>query len=251
MNIKNLVKNIKGLIVFFSICFLGIMVYLTYFMIYKSQWVVKDVTNPRIRAEEESIIRGSILDRNGKKIVYNEVQKNGKQKRIYINGQMFALVIGYSSYIYGKTGIEQGYDDILLGKSLNSDVLGVIFRSLKENISGSPKRGYNLQLTIDTDVQRTAYNMLGQDKGAVVAVNPKTGEIIALVSRPSFDPENIDELFDKYKNDTSGTPFVNRASEGYYPPGSVFKIVTAAAALEDLPNIRKEVLIHSLPTIHR
>lgn len=239
MNTKKLIGNVKGLIAFFTICFLGIIAYITYFNVTKSDKIVRDVTNPRIRAEENKVLRGEILDSSGNPIAYSKREKDGKQKRVYNNGEAFAHVIGYSSYVYGKTGIELVYNDMLQGGA-NDDILGVFFRGLKENINKDEKKGHNVYLTIDKNAQMAAFKGLGNDQGAVAAINPKTGEVIALVSKPSYDPETIENDFDSLKNDT-GRPFINRASQGYYPPGSVFKIITTAAVLENKPELKKEV----------
>lgn len=240
MNNRNLVRNIKLLLAFFSLCFLGIIVYLTYFSIYKSNSVVKNVANPRIREEEKNVLRGSILDRDGNMIAYSQKTEDGKQMRLYKDGEAFAHVIGYNSYIYGKTGIELEYNDILQGKGYVGDILQVIFQGVKKGFNSIEREGYDIYLSIDKEAQDAAYKMLGEDIGAVAAINTKTGEIIALVSKPSFDPGLIDKKFDVYNNDTKGSPFVNRAAQGYYAPGSVFKIVTAAAALEENPQIDEE-----------
>ncbi len=241
MNNRNLVRNIKLLLVFFSLCFFGIIVYLTYFSYYKASSIVKDVANPRIRAEEEDVLRGSILDSDGNKIAYSKKTEDGKQKRIYNNGEAFAHILGYNSYVYGKTGMELAYNDILQGKGYGGDILQVIFQGVKSGFGSIERSGYDIYLSIDKDAQDTAYKMLGDDKGAVAAINTKTGEIIAMVSKPSFDPGLIDTKFDEYNSDTNGTPFVNRAAQGYYTPGSVFKIVTAAAALEKNPKVAQEI----------
>lgn len=240
MNNRNLVRNIKLLLAFFSICFLGIIVYLTHFSLYESEKVVIDASNPRIRAEEEDVLRGSILDRDGNKIAYSQKTEGIKQKRIYNNGEAYAHILGYNSYIYGKTGIELAYNDILLGRGYGGDLLQVIFQGIRGGFTSNEKKGYDIYLSIDNEAQKAAYKMLGSDKGAVAAINTKTGEIIAMVSKPSFNPELIDTKFKEYNNDKKGTPFVNRAAQGYYAPGSVFKIVTSAAALEKEPKIANE-----------
>ncbi|MDF2673150.1 MAG: penicillin-binding protein 2, partial [Clostridiales bacterium] len=240
MNNRNLVRNIKLLLAFFSVCFLGIIVYLTYFSFYKSNSVAKNVANPRIREEEENVLRGSILDRDGNKIAYSQKTEDGKQKRMYKDGEAFAHILGYSSYVYGKTGIELAYNDILQGKGYGGDILQVIFQGVKSGFSSNEREGYDVYLSIDKEAQDAAYKMLGDDRGAVAAINTKTGEILAMVSKPSFNPGLIDTKFDVYNSDVKGTPFVNRAAQGYYAPGSVFKIVTAAAVLEENPKISEE-----------
>lgn len=239
MNTKKLIRNIRILIAFFTLCFFGIIVYITYFSAVKAERVVRDATNPRIRAEEERVLRGSIMDKDGNVIAISERDKDGRQKRLYNNGDAFAHIIGYSSYIYGKTGIELAYNDVLQGSTSEGDILGVFFRGLRENINNDEKRGHDIYLTIDSNTQMAAYKALGNNRGAAVAINPKTGEIIALVSKPSFNPQYIEEDFDKLRSN-EGRPFVNRANQGYYPPGSVFKIITTASIIEKKPELINE-----------
>lgn len=240
MENKNLVKNIKVLVIFFSICFLSIIAYLTYFNIYVGDKIINDPTNRRIRATENEVLRGSILDRNGDIIVYSKREGDGSQKRIYNYGEKFAPIVGYNSYIYGKTDVELGYNSYLQGKTSGYNILGSIFKTIKETINRDEKKGNDVYLTIDMALQKKAYSALGNNKGAVVALNPITGEVLALVSKPSFDPENIDKIFNKLIKNELDTPLVNRASSGYYPPGSVFKIITAASALENLKGIESK-----------
>ena len=234
---KNLTKNIKSLVVFFAICFFSIIVYLTYFNLYVGDKILDDPSNKRIRAEENEVLRGSILDSNGKVIAKSERQPDGNQKRIYEQGQLFSHVIGYNSYVYGKTGIESSFNDVLQGKATGHDVFGSIFRTLKESMKKEEKRGSDVVLTLDSNVQKAALKALGDEKGAIVAMDPKTGQVISMVSTPTFDPENIDKKFKDYNKDDENTPLINRATHGSYLPGSVFKIVTATAGYEGMSNI--------------
>ncbi|MEG0128583.1 peptidoglycan D,D-transpeptidase FtsI family protein [Clostridium sp.] len=229
---KNLTKNIKSLVVFFTVCFFSIIVYLTYFNLYVGDKILDDPSNKRIRAEENEILRGSILDSSGKLIASSERDEDGKQKRTYKNGELYSHIVGYNSYVYGKTGIENTFNEVLQGKSGGHDIFGSIFRSLKESMSKEEKRGNDVVLTIDSSLQKSAVSALEGKKGAIVALDPKTGEILTSVSAPTYDPQNIDKKFKQYNKDTENTPLINRATQGYYPPGSVFKIVTAAAAYE-------------------
>ncbi|KMT21079.1 peptidoglycan D,D-transpeptidase FtsI family protein [Clostridium cylindrosporum] len=233
----NLTKNIKSLVFFFTLCFFSIIVYLTYFNLYVGDKILDDPSNKRIRAEENKVLRGSILDKNGNVIAHSERTSNGSQKRIYDQGELFSHIVGYNSYVYGKSGIENTFNDNLQGKSSGHDIFGSIFRSLKESIKKDDKKGNDVVLTLDDSLQKTSLSALGDDKGAIVTMNPKTGEILSMVSAPIFDPQNIDKKFKTYNKDEKDTPLINRASQGYYPPGSVFKIVTAAAAYEHIPNI--------------
>ncbi|SEF59823.1 Cell division protein FtsI/penicillin-binding protein 2 [Caloramator fervidus] len=238
MHDEKLIKNIKALIIFFTLIFLTIIGYLIYFNLYLSENIVKDPSNPRIRLSEEDVIRGSIMDRNGKTIAFSKKVKNN-QVRIYNDGEVFAHVVGYNSPVYGKTGIELLYNDALQGNTFYYNILGSIFRKFVQTIEGE-KRGSDVILTLDYELQKKAYRLLKDNKGALVVLNPKTGEILALVSKPSFDPEKVDKNFKVYKNDEMGNPFLNRAIQGYYPPGSTFKIVTLSAALENFNGIENK-----------
>lgn len=244
MDDKNLVRNIKILVIFFSLCFFSIIVYLTYFYTNTANKIIGDPSNRRLRIEEAEILRGSIVDRDGEKIVYSKRISEEKQKRIYNNPYVFAHVTGYNSYAFGKTGVEKAYNSLLQGKSEGYNILGTIFKTLRETLQKDEKRGNDVYLTIDSKLQKAAYNAFGNNKGAAVAINPETGEILAMVSKPSFNPQFISEdnseKFQKYNQDTENVPLLNRAVQGYYPPGSTFKIITSAAALENIPNIEEQ-----------
>lgn len=239
MNNSDLTRNIKKLVIFFSLCFFSLIVYLTYFSFFVAGNIINDPTNKRVRIAESKILRGSILDRNGEAIAYSKRTEDNTQKRHYEYGEAFAHATGYNSYIYGKTGVERAYNSVLQGETTNFDFLASVFKNLKENLAGDEKRGNDVLLTIDKDVQNKAYKMLGKDRGAVVALNPKTGEILAMVSTPSYNPEVIDKKFKSYVENEEETPLFNRAAKGSYPPGSVFKIITAVSALENIPGITK------------
>jgi penicillin-binding protein A len=240
MKNRDIEKNIRGLAVFFGICFLSIIVYLTYFNIFVGKTIINDSSNRRIKAAENEILRGSILDRNGVVLAYSKRDADGNQTRKYEYNKMLSHVIGYNSYIYGKTGVEREYNSELQGKNTGYDILGSIFKTIKETVNQDEKRGNDIYLTIDSKLQETAYDSLGDNKGAAVALNPKTGEVLALVSKPSFELEGIDQKFKQYNSDEKNTPFVNRATQGYYPPGSTFKIITASSALENISDIENQ-----------
>lgn len=240
MKNNNLVKNIRNLLVFFILCFAAIIVYLTYFDMRIAENISDDPTNKRIRAEENMCLRGAIYDRNGDQIAYSQRTPDGKQKRFYKYGEEFAHITGYNSVVYGKSGIESAYNQELQGKGVSMDFLGSLFRSIRSGMNSEEKKGNNLILTVDSNVQKAAYDAMGDDKGGIAVMNPKTGEMLALVSKPSFDPGNIDNDFKELSTNDKDTPLLNRSTKGYYPPGSTFKIITASSALQNIPDVEEQ-----------
>ncbi|MGH3327570.1 MAG: peptidoglycan D,D-transpeptidase FtsI family protein, partial [Streptomycetales bacterium] len=156
-----------------------------------------------------------------------------KYLRRYSAGPLYAHATGFYSLVYGSTGVEQARDSILAG---TDDRLFV--RRVIDLITGEQPKGGSVELTLDAQAQRAAYQGLGDRKGAVVAIEPSTGAILAMVSRPSYNPAALsshdrDSIVQSWKslNSHAGKPMFNRALNGLYPPGSTFKIVTSAAAL--------------------
>lgn len=184
--------------------------------------------NRRLRAKEEGIIRGQIFDRNGEMLA-DTVVADGVSSRVYPYKRLYAHIIGYNSSIYGKTLLEARYNDTLLG--LNA--LGFM-GNVTRLIIGEEKTGSNLILTIDHTLQALARDLIGEKRGSIVAINPKTGEILAMVSTPDFNP-NEKALESNWANLSTdeNSPLLPRAVFGLYPPGSTFKVVTAVAAIED------------------
>lgn len=221
--------NGKIITVMVVICamFLSLAVYLTYFTLFDAPEVVENKFNKRIREREESILRGAIYDSSGEALAYSEMEGN-RQKRYYPFKGRYAHVIGYNSVTYDKSGLESTFNDILV----KSDPL--------ENISGffdmdkEMEKGAGLYLTIDNGFTAKAEKLMGKKQGSVVAIKPKTGEVVCLYSNPTFDP-NESSLNEKFAelSQSENAPFLGRASQGLYPPGSTFKIITAAAAIEE------------------
>lgn len=158
-------------------------------------------------------------------------------QREYTDPELYSHVTGYNSFTYGAGGgIESASDGLLSGRD---DKL--FYDRLTGTIAGREPKGASLELTIDAKVQKAAEEALGDQQGSVVALDPRTGEILAMVSHPNYDPtplvshspETEKEAWEELNSDSS-RPLVNRAIGGnLYPPGSVFKIVTAAAAMEE------------------
>ncbi len=188
--------------------------------------------NRRQIIDEYDQQRGSILV--GRKEVAKSVPTDERLRylRVYSDGSAYAPATGYYS-VYGATGIEKAENDLLAGSDdrLFVDRLTTLF-------SGQQQQGGTVVLSLDADAQRAAFEGLGGQEGAVVALDPSTGAILAMASSPSFDPNElashdptvVSENYDKLRKD-SGDPLLNRSIQQVYPPGSLFKVVVSAAAL--------------------
>lgn len=230
-------KNMNFKIVFiaFSSLFLIIITYLIYFLVFKASYYENHPLNARGFENRNKYLRGSILDRNGEVLSYSE--REGKyQKRIYNYGEVFLHPLGYFNSKYGMSGIESTMDIYLREPN------GVMSRVKNFFSNGEELLSSNVKLTLDKEIQTYAYNILGDRKGAIVVMNPHNGEIYAMVSKPSFNPNYIDNLWQETVS-REDAPLFNRAINGKYPPGSTFKIITSGAAIENNKNVLNKKFI--------
>ena len=218
---KNVLRrNIRTLLIIFTVMFCGLVVYLGYMVtMYGERWFVSPY-NPRLRNIQDSVEPGDILDRTGKQLVYT-IGDN----RVYIKDRTtrkaVAHIIGDS---YGMTyGAQTMFAKYLFGFDK-----GTIAR-ITDLISGKDRTGSDVTLTIDAALSKRAFEALDGHSGAIVVMNYKTGEILTSVSSPTFDPTDMDVFLEG----GGESELVNRAFSGLYPPGSTFKLVTAAAMIEN------------------
>ena len=218
------IKRIITVLVGFCLLFISLIVYMSYFQIFKADAVKNNSYNKRLWINEESILRGSILDRNGKTLVYSE-KKDDLYTRHYEYGRLYSHVIGYSHRQYGKSGLELHYNNTLLNINDNSAINEI------KNIVLPTTEGNSIKLTIDHELQEKARSLLDGKKGSIVAMNPETGEIYAMVSLPDFDVSNLNEEWKNISEDIT-SPLLNRATQGLYAPGSTLKVITTIAAIK-------------------
>lgn len=228
---SNLKKNTKIVFVVFCGLFVSLIVYLTYFIVYERDQLIQSSYNRRLWEQERKVIRGTIYDAMGKPLADTVTEKDTK-KRIYPAGKVVGPLIGYSDEQLGRAGLEN---------VLNGELLGITEKDpmviLRQKILGTSNKGNDVYLTLDYDLQAKAYELFSNRRGALVAMDPKTGAILALVSSPGYDPTNLKDKWEGLLQD-SEKPLINRATQGLYPPGSIFKIVTLAAALKNKPDIK-------------
>jgi peptidoglycan glycosyltransferase len=233
---------IRRLSIFSFLLLLVLMANVTWLQGFQAQAIKEDPLNRRQFSERLSEARGPILvaDEN---VAYSEnISEEGKPERYqrrYEGGGLYTPIVG-SFRTYGASGIELTENSLLDG---SDDRLAV--RNFRDMITGREPEGAQVQLTLDPDVQRAAYEgfqQLGDKNGAAVALDPRTGAILGAVSYPSYDANEVTSITDpgtavanytELENDPR-QPLLNRALHEYYPPGSTFKVVTAAAAMEHL-----------------
>lgn len=242
---KALNKNIKIISAVILALFLGIMGYMLYFHGVQAKEIAAKPGNVREQAKRNEILRGTLYDRNGKVLTYSERQDDNKQKRVYQGAEAFAQVLGYEQR-NTVTGLEYSLDRVLTTDEFVFDFSKEGFMEMLKDpssILNRTKKGNSVVTTLDQELQWRAYDLLGDElgeKGAIVAMNPKTGEILAMVNRPSYDPnelnENYAELNEKQYDDGV---FLNSTARGSYAPGSTYKIITLLAALEKLEGIQE------------
>ena len=223
-----------------------------YWAVVRAPDLVRSPNDPAVIAAARTVPRGVIVDRDGQTLARNETDANGELFRVY-RGPAISQVVGYSSTRYGRAGLELAFDAELSG--LAGDPVADALRKFGTD-PYDPKR---LTLALSYDLQRAAVEALGEFRGAVVMLDPRTGEVLALASTPTYDASAISDpatsraTFEALQGDER-EPLLPRATLGRYVPGSVFKIVTAMAGLgtgaveasttyEEQPDAEREGLV--------
>ena len=213
-----------------TVAFAGLALGAGYWQVLRSPDLSRAPDNPVVIAAARNVVRGQILDRDGKALTSNKRDKNGEPYRVYPD-RSFSTVIGYASRQFGTAGLERSWNSELTGVS-NGNPIGDVLRKFQSN----PYDPQKLTLGISSALQQAAVRGLGSDRGAVVMLDPQTGEILALASTPTYDasaianPATQDAGFAAVR-DSSAKPLLTRATQGQYVPGSVFKIITAIAGM--------------------
>ena len=211
-----------------SYVFLGIFLcmigYFIYFQTMVSSNVITSPYNKRQDTFADRVIRGEIKSADGEVLAYTQVSEDGTETRVYPQKDLFAHAVGYASH--GKTGIE-----LLANYQLLSSHAYFLERFVNE-VQEEKNMGDQVITTLRYDLQKTAYDALGDYRGAVIALEPSTGKILAMVSKPDFD---LNEVNTNWESISSGSDSVllNRATQGLYPPGSTFKILTLLEYLRE------------------
>ena len=199
--------------------FLGLSIYLVLFIVMDSEKVINNPYNKRQEVMAKRIQRGKILSSDGKVLAKTKTNKKGEDTRIYPYGEVFCHAVGRTTN--SMTGVEKTQCYTLLASHANP------VEQLINTFRGDKNPGDNVVTTLHADLQQIAYNALGNQRGAVVAMEPSTGKVLAMVSKPAYDPNTVSLQWKSLVDDsTEESKLINRASQGLYPPGSTFKILT-------------------------
>ena len=213
--------------------FLGLAGYMGYFLQVQRETVINNSYNARLDSFANRVVRGRILAADGTVLAENRTDGEGNETRIYPFGTVFDHVVGYSSN--GKTGIESLANFYLLTSHVN------LAEQVVNELGGTKSQGDDVYTTLDPELQQAAWAALGDRRGAVIAMEPDTGKILAMVSKPGYDPNTLAQDWEVLNADQGGqSPLLNRAAQGLYPPGSTFKIVTALEYMREHPQDYKD-----------
>lgn len=220
--------NILILTYLISAVFALLMGYLVWFIEIQSENALNNSYNARLEHLSDKVIRGEILSNDGRALAQTLVGEDGTEERVYPYGPLFCHAVGWCTR--GKTGVEDLANFYLL--SSHDNLAEKVLRELTDE----KDPGDNVVTTLDVELQQTAYDALGDRKGAVVAMEVDTGKILAMVSKPEFDANQINSLWDSLVSGEAGEGLLlNRAAQGVYPPGSTFKTLILLEYMRENP----------------
>jgi peptidoglycan glycosyltransferase len=201
-----------------------------YWQVIRSQDLSTAPDNPAVAVAARSVVRGEIVDRDGTVLASNKRNPKGGFYRLYAD-RVIAPVVGYASQRYGAAGLERSFGAELTGLSDPDPI-----RNILKKFQADPYDPQALSLSLSLKLQRLAVKGLGSDRGAVVMLDPRTGEVLVLASTPFYDASAIanpatEEAGFAAVSDNPAMPLLTRPTQGRYVPGSIFKIVTAVAGL--------------------
>ena len=217
--------------VLFSALFLGMSVYLVHFVATSEQDMINNSYNSRQEILLSRNYRGTIYSRDGEVLARTVLDEEQNETREYPFANLFSHAVGYSTQ--GRMGVEAlaNYYLINTNTSINNKVAN--------DVAGVKNPGDNVYTTLDVQIQEIADKQLSVYKGSIIVTEVSTGKVLAMVSHPDFDPNEISEIWDDLLADDSSSVLLNRATQGLYPPGSTFKIITALEYVRENPGTWK------------
>ncbi|MCS6834600.1 MAG: penicillin-binding transpeptidase domain-containing protein [Anaerolineae bacterium] len=229
-----MIREIQRLALAFVLGFVTMGLVAAYWAVVERDSVLSRDDNPRRVQAEARLLRGALYDRHERLLVSSTTQANGRALRRTWH-EAFYGTLGYASLRYGVGGLEAVYDPLLRGQALAETLAGRLERDLLHR----PQRGFDLRLSLDLGLQERLATLMEGKRGAVVALNAQTGEMLALLSRPSYNPNTLDADWEALTVDTDN-PFFNRVLQGRYQPGGALQTVhmlTALLRADDLAQV--------------
>lgn len=221
-------REILSVMIFFVVVFLSMMVYLGHFVATNEQELINNSYNSRQELLLSQNYRGTIYSADGQALAETIFDSAGNEYRDYPYDNLFSHVVGYSTN--GRTGVEAFSNYYLINSNIS------MADKVANTTAGVKNPGNNVYTSLDVNIQEAAYKALGVYDGAVVVTEVSTGRVLAMVSKPDFDPNQIVEMWDSLQEDTESSVLLNRATQGLYPPGSTFKIITALEYIRENPD---------------
>lgn len=212
----------------FVLLFVGMMGYLTHFVATSEQDMINNSYNSRQEILLSQNYRGSILAKDGEVLAETILDEEENEIRNYPYENLFSHIVGFSTQ--GRMGVEALANYYLINTNIPLN------EKIANDMAGKKNPGDNIYTTLDVDIQEVADKQLDVYKGSIIVTEVATGKILALVSHPDFNPNEIADIWDSLVEDTESSILVNRATQGLYPPGSTFKIVTALEYIRENPD---------------
>lgn len=225
-------KSIKTVMYIFSIVFGAMIIYFGSFLIYHKDDYISSSYNSRLNNFTDTVVRGSILSSDGQILAKTDVSADGSETRVYPFGSLFAHSVGYT--VKSKTGIEAVGNFYMM--SSHEDTLSKLYN----NMNDRKHTGDNVITTLNVQLQQAVYEAMGDNKGACIVMEPDTGGILAMVSKPDFDPNTLAADWNSLVSDSNNSSLLNRVTRGLYPPGSTFKVLTALEYMREYPKVYNE-----------
>lgn len=204
------------------------MTYTCHYAITHQQELINNSYNGRQEIFAAQNTRGSIFAAGGQVLAETQTDADGNERRVYPYDNLFAHAVGYATN--GRFGVEAAANYYLINSNAR------LSDKVASDVAGSKYPGDSVVTTLDVGLQEVAAKSLGVYKGAIIVSEPSTGKILAMVSKPDFNPNEIDALWDGLIQDKESTVLLNRVTQGLYPPGSTFKIVTALEYIRENPD---------------
>lgn len=234
-----LTRVTRALLVAFAV----ILISVTYWAVIEAPNLVAREDNARNVIAEQRIRRGTIYDRSGELLAYTRVLDSGLTERVYPYPEA-AAATGYYSFVYGTSGIEDAFNDVLRGDD------GSAWEEFVNNALHRPQKGGDVRSTIDLGVQQAIVAAMGDHVGAVVVAHVPSGRVLGMVSRPGYDPNMLDADWERLTADEATSPLLNRVTSGMYQPGGALQTVILSAILASYSDLAEDagfVLNSDLP----